>query len=197
MDTSPTNPDIGTFETNVPSVSLGELFLLFFKLGLTSVGGGMIAWAFREIVTERKWITADEFFAGNAIATIMPGANVTNIAVFVGDRMRGLPGAAAALFGLVLGPFFCVISFFALYDLIAGSSWAQNAINGMVAAAIGPSLIFVYNNVKHASRGVFSLISLAATFIGIGVLHWPMVPVVVVVGIFSIATAWPRKISGG
>src|ERR1700704_7079357 len=87
-----------------PQVGLIELFLLFPQLGLSSFGGGVSAWMHRAFVERRGWLGETEFAAAFALARIMPGVNVVNLAVLIGQRLRGASGAAAAALGLLVGP---------------------------------------------------------------------------------------------
>ena len=74
-------------------VSLSALALAFLKIALSSLGGGLSAWALRVIVEERRWLTEEQFLAALTICRILPGPNQVNMAVYVGTRLRGLPGA--------------------------------------------------------------------------------------------------------
>src|SRR5712672_4632104 len=88
-------------------VSLLSLYRLFFVVGLFSFGGGLTAWFHREVVLVRGWMTNDEFFSGYSLAQLLPGVNSTNMAVYIGQHVRG---SAVALAGLLSGPFFIVIA---------------------------------------------------------------------------------------
>src|SRR5689334_12613673 len=78
-----------TGEQAPESVGLVELFLLFSQLGLSSFGGGVSAWIHRAFVERRGWLSEAEFSAALALGRIMPGANVVNLAILVGQRLRG------------------------------------------------------------------------------------------------------------
>src|SRR5207237_5055466 len=102
-------------------VSLIELFLLFSQLGLSSFGGGVSAWMHRAFVERRGWLGETEFSAALALARIMPGVNVVNLAVLIGQRLRGSPGAAAAALGLLVGPSLVAIGLTVAYGAFADS----------------------------------------------------------------------------
>ena len=84
-------------------VSLFALYRLCFVVGLFSFGGGLSAWMRREVVLVRGWMTDEEFFNGYSLAQILPGVNSTNMAVYIGQHLRGAVGAAVALTGLLIG----------------------------------------------------------------------------------------------
>src|SRR3954469_18663147 len=99
-------------------VSLWSLYKLFFGVGLMSFGGGLTAWFHREVVLARKWMTDDEFFSGYSLAQVLPGVNSTNMAVYIGQHLRGAIGAAVALSALLTGPFFIVIAAALTYNFL-------------------------------------------------------------------------------
>ena len=84
-----------------------QLWLTFMKIGAFTFGGGwaMIAIIEREIVDNHKWIAKDEFLDLLAIAQAMPGILAVNIAVVIGDRLKGIKGSLAAAFGTMLPSF--------------------------------------------------------------------------------------------
>jgi chromate transporter len=118
-------------------VGLVELFLLFSQLGLSSFGGGVSAWMHRAFVERRGWLGEAEFSAALALARIMPGVNVVNLAVLIGQRVRGPSGAAAAAFGLLIGPSGVAVGLMIAYGALARSVVLQAAIEGAAAAAAG------------------------------------------------------------
>ena len=117
--------------------SLLALFLLFSELGLSSFGGGVSAWIHRACVERRGWLTESEFAAALALARIMPGANVINLAIIVAQRQRGVAGALAAALGLLVGPGLVVIALAALYQRFAEADVLASMLEGTAAAAVG------------------------------------------------------------
>lgn len=93
--------------------SLSEIFLLFFKIGLTGFGGGMaiVALTERMVVKERGWVTPEEFLHGLAFGQVL-GPFSLNTCTFVGYRLRGVPGGLLAAVGFML-PSFLIVSLLA------------------------------------------------------------------------------------
>ena len=83
--------------------SRAELFTAFTWLALQGFGG-VLAVVQRELVEKRRWLTRDQFVEDWAVAQIMPGPNVVNLALMIGGRHFGLPGALSALAGMLLAP---------------------------------------------------------------------------------------------
>lgn len=173
-----------------PSVSFREIFIVFGKVGALSFGGGLAGWVYREVVLKRAWLSEKEFLSGMALSQVLPGANVTNLSVYIGQRLRGTLGAMTALTGLLIAPFFLVLGFFLLYDVISTQAWVARAISGVAAAAIGLLAFATWRTGKHSVRSVHGVAAALATFIAVGVLHWPLLPVVLFVTPLSVAAAW-------
>jgi chromate transporter len=198
-----------------PQVGLIELFLLFSQLGLSSFGGGVSAWMHRAFVEQRGWLGAGEFSAALALARIMPGVNVLNLAVLIGQRLRGAPGAAAAALGLLVGPSLAAIGLTVAYDALAGSAVLHAAIEGAAAAAAG---LLIAMGLSSATQGVRAMRGgprpeaaaagpswfvrlgaiavLLSVFVLIGLMRLPTVPVVLCVAPVSIALAYLAMRSG-
>ena len=171
-------------------VSLREIFLVFGKIGVVSFGGGLSGWVFREVVQRRGWITEQQFASGLALSQILPGANVTNLSIYVGQRLRGTRGALTALSGLLVGPFFIVIGCFLAYDVISSHPWVPHTISGVAAAAIGLLIVTAWRTGRRSARSVHGVAVVLATFVAVGILHWPLVLVVACVAPISVAAAW-------
>ena len=171
-------------------VSLQSLFLMCLQIGLFSFGGGLSGWIYQEVVVRRRWMSEDEFLGGLALCQIMPGINVTNLIVYIGQRVRGVPGACVGLFGLVVGPFFVIIGLVLVYERIAGLTWLQAAFDGMAAAAIGLLLTVGFRGAQRVARVPAALPVIAAIIVTVGILEWPLVPVVLVLAPVSVALAW-------
>lgn len=169
-------------------MSLLGLAWLNIKIGFLSFGGGMTALFYHEVVVKRPVMTENEFFSGLTIAQILPGANVVNLAIYIGQRLHGALGAILAVAGLVFGPFFSVIGLFVIYDRLIDFAWISSALDGITAAAIGLLGMIVFRGVR-ASRDVGSLLIFVITMTLVGVLRLPLIPVVLAIIPISIAFA--------
>jgi chromate transporter len=175
-----------------PTVSLVHIFLVFFQIGLFSFGGGLSGWMYQEMVVRRRWMSEDDFLSGLALCQVMPGINVSNIAVYSGQRLRGVLGSCVALVGLLVGPFFVVIGLVVAYERIAGNAFVQAAMDGVAAAAIGLLLFVGYKGAQRSARKVPAALVMAAIVVTVGLSEWPLVPVVLVLAPVSVALAWRR-----
>jgi chromate transporter len=175
-----------------PPASFVAIFGVFFRIGLLSFGGGLSGWIFREVVTLRHWIDEDEFFSGLAVSQILPGANVTNLSVYIGNKLKGPLGALTALTALLAGPFFAVIFLASIYSVLRAMPFVDAALDGVTAAAIGLLLVVTLKGARRAAQRIEALAAFAITFIAVGLLHFSLLPVVVIVGPLSVAAAWWR-----
>jgi len=172
-------------------VSLSALALAFLKIALSSLGGGLSAWALRVIVEERHWLTEEEFLDAFTICRILPGPNQVNMAVYVGTHFRGLAGAAAALIGLTLVPLVLALGLGALYFRNRSSTPALASImTGLVAAAAGMTLsVGVKLGLGYMRQPMAIGLALAA-FLGVAYLHWPLL--LVLAALAPVGIAWYR-----
>jgi chromate transporter len=183
-------------ETNIP-VTYGALYNVFFWIGLFSFGGGLMPWIQREIVTKRGWMRDEDFLPGVAMAQILPGVNSTNMAVYVGRHLLGVSGAAVALVGMLTGPFLFMLGAAYTYKAILAVPALHAAMAGVAAAAIGMLLRMGVIAVKTSGRGLMSIVIMLSVFVAIGVMKWPLVPVVLVAVPLSVLVAWPWGQKGG
>jgi len=82
-------------ETHSP---LGEIALLFLKLGTIAFGGpaAHIAMMDEEVVRRRHWLTEQEFLDYLSAVNFIPGPNSTEMAIHIGHRRAGWPGLIVA-----------------------------------------------------------------------------------------------------
>ncbi|UCV04459.1 chromate transporter [Dechloromonas denitrificans] len=118
---------------------LRALFLGFSAVGLSGFGG-VLPFARRMLVEERRWMSPEEFNAQLGLCQFLPGPNVVNLAVIVGKRYQGLAGAIVAPVGLLAGPVAVVLLLALLYDAYGSLPLVQSMLRGI--AAVGAGLLF-------------------------------------------------------
>lgn len=173
-------------------VTLGELYLGFFTAGARGFGGAM-PWARRVLVEERRWLTPREFTDVFGLCNFLPGPNIVNVSVVVGARFGGPRGAVVAFLGLMTLPFLVVLALAALYTRYGHLAGIDAALRGVGAAAGG--LVFA-TGVKMAEglpRTALAVGFLALAFVAIGLLRWPLVPVLFTLAPLSVLAAWLRR----
>jgi chromate transporter len=175
--------------------SLSDLFFSFTVLALQGFGG-VLAVVQRELVERKRWLTQEEFIEEWAVAQIMPGPNVANLALMIGGRYFGLPGAMAALSGMLAVPLVIVVLLAVLYGHYSDNPAVAGAVRGMAAVSAG---LIVATGVKLASAlkkhplplaWSLSLALLAVLFMV--VLHWPLPYTLASLGGLGCVLTWRR-----
>lgn len=133
---------------------LRQLFGTFFKIGAFTFGGGwaMISIIEREIVTKYHWVRREDFYDLLAVAQSLPGILAVNIAVSVGDSLRGKRGSVAAALGTIM-PSFVIILCIALFltpDLINGNRVVSAIFRGIRPAVVALIVAPVISAAKAA-----------------------------------------------
>jgi chromate transporter len=171
-----------------------ELFVTFVKISLSGFGG-VLAWTYRALVEDKRWLEAREFNELLALSQFLPGPNIINFSVVFGSRLRGIPGALAALFGLLGPPLVLVILMAMLYAIYGDIPQVRAALAGVSAAAAGVIIAVVAKLALPLFRKLdFGPFSAVAIFVAIGVLRWPLPWVLLVLAPLScvIAYRWHR-----
>src|SRR5215831_3150245 len=181
--------DHGLDARHADQIGLPAIFAAFFRLGVTSFGGGTAAWLYREIVERRGWITDREFLSDSALGRLAPGSGGVNLTVQVGQRLRGAPGAVAAVVGLLSGPLVIVVALAISYARIGQSTIVEAVFDGVAAAAIGLTFATGLKLVQFRSASAAPLAVTCATVLCVGVLRWPMIPVVLCLAPVSVGLA--------
>ena len=175
--------------------SLTELFFAFNRLALQGFGG-VLAVAQRELVERRRWLTREEFLELVSAAQVLPGPNVVNLSLMLGDRYFGLRGAFAALAGMLAVPLVIVLVMTTLYTQFAQAPAVSGALRGMgvvaagliVATALRLMMALRSNPLGPAMCATFALVTLVA------VAWWrlPLAGVILGLGALAVALTWRR-----
>jgi chromate transporter len=175
------------------TVSLIELGWTFNHIALASFGGGLSAWSREVLVVEKRWMGEAEFLSAMTMCRILPGANQVNMAVFTGTKMRGMPGAVAAVVGLCLVPLVIVLFLSWLYFQFKEVPAVKGVLHGASAAAVALTLAMVIKTGQKCLTGVIPVALFALAFLLNGVLRWPLLGVLAVVAPLALIWAWPKK----
>jgi chromate transporter len=169
----------------VRPTSLLQLFLVFSGLALRGFGG-VLPWAQRVLVEERQWLSREEFLETLAFGQLLPGPNVCNVAIMVGDRWFGWRGSVTALAGMLAAPLALVLIAISLYGQVSDEPILRHALAGMGAVAGG---LFMATAVKLAlgarrqwqwlGFGLLAFVGLAAFRIPMALLMLGLAPVAV------------------
>jgi chromate transporter len=172
-----------------------DLALSFNRLALQGFGG-VLAVAQIELVERKRWLTREQFVDMLSISQVLPGPNIVNLALMLGDRYFGLRGAAAALVGLMLVPLVIVMTLTLLYARFADLAPVAGALRGMGAVAAGlviATALKLVGTLKNNRMGRPLCLCIAVlTFVAIAGLRFPLVWVICGLGSIAVALAWWR-----
>lgn len=175
--------------------SPGALFRAFNRMALQGFGG-VLAVAQRELVERLGWLTREQFVETLSVAQVLPGPNVINLAIMIGDRFFGARGVLAAMGGLLALPLVIVLVLAALYGQLASVPVVAGALRGMGAVAAGLVLATALKLLptlrRSALGGPLALALGTLTFVLVGLLRWPLPAVVLGLGGAAVALAWRR-----
>ena len=173
--------------------SLGDVYWAFTVLALQGFGG-VLAVVQRELVERRRWLTEEEFIEDWAVAQVLPGPNVVNMSVMLGDRYFGWRGALAGFAGMLSVPLVVVLAMAVLLENVADTAAGQGALRGMGAVAAGlitATGLKLAPALKSSPLGhEQSLAVVALTFVLVGLVRLPLVWVLLGVGTAACVWAW-------
>jgi chromate transporter len=175
--------------------SLTDLFVSMTLLALQGFGG-VLAVVQRELVERKRWMTREEFVEEWAVAQIMPGPNVVNLALMIGGRYFGLRGALVAMAGMLAAPLVVVIILALLYAHFADSAHLAAALRGMGAVAAGlitATGLKLLVALRTHPLGLAACIAFGtATFIAVAILRLPLAWVLLVLGGLACWLTWRK-----
>ena len=165
--------------------SLRALFWAFTWLALQGFGG-VLAVVQREMVDKRRWLTPEQYLEDWAVAQVLPGPNVVNLCLMIGDRYFGVRGGLVALAGMLTFPLLIVLILFWLVTGVAESMQLQSALRGMGAVAAGmitaSGLKLLPALKKNVMGSLVCATLVALTFIAIALLRVPLIWVLLMFG---------------
>ncbi|MGO8674146.1 MAG: chromate efflux transporter [Capsulimonadaceae bacterium] len=116
----------------------GLLFVMFLKIGSVIYGSGYVLLAFlrADLVARTHWLTSSQLLDAVAVGQFTPGPVFTT-ATFIGYLIAGVPGAAAATFGIFLPAFVLVSVSRPLVDRMRQSPTVSAFLDGVNVASLG------------------------------------------------------------
>jgi len=163
----------------------------FLWIGARSFGG-VLPWAYRTMVEERRWMTHADFTETIGLCQFLPGPNIGNASIVLGKRWFGLAGSIVAFLGLMGPPFIWVLALFILYSDFSSNAMLKSIVTGVGAAAAG---LFIGTAVKLGrplAKKPAALVLIAACFLCVAIARISLL-IVVPVGLGVALVAARRK----
>jgi chromate transporter len=168
------------------------MFFAFQRLALQGFGG-VLPVAQRELVDRQRWLDKEQFLALLAMGQVLPGPNIVNVALMIGDRFFGWRGVLASVAGLMLAPLAVMLALTVLYGEFAANPVVSGALRGMGAVAAGLVISTAFKLIGGLARNPLGWASCLAYAVAcavmIGGLRWRMTPVVLGLGALAMAQA--------
>lgn len=191
-------PDTSIAEVPAPHAapaSLRQLFVAFTVLAMQGFGG-VIAVAQHELCNRRGWLTQTEFLELLSTAQVLPGPNVCNLSLMVGDRFFGWRGACVALAGMMALPLTVMLALAWLVGQTPAGTPVDGAVRGAlwgIAAVAGGQIIGTVLKLaaplkQHPLGGPTAIGLALLAFVMITWLKWPLVWVLL--GLGTVACLW-------
>ena len=168
---------------------LFEIFCVFFKIGLFTIGGGyaMLPIIQKEVVEGKGWMTDEEFLDAISLTNSLPGPLATNSATFVGYRVARVPGSVAAVRGAATPSVIIILLIAMVFTNIIEYPVVQNIFNGVRPAVVALILYAVIKLAKSAKVGeYFNWLVALAGFAAIAVFGLHPIVVVVCAALYGI-----------
>jgi chromate transporter len=175
-----------------PRITKLALFLAFSRITLSSFGGALY-WTRRELVDRLRWMTDREFAELLTIGQLLPGPNVLNLTVMVGNRLGGLSGAAVSIAGYLGWPVLVVVGMGIFYQHYGTLPQVQDALAGMSKVAAGLLLATVIKLATALPRRWRPWLFGALAFAAVGIMRWPLLWVIAVLGPCAVFLSWKAK----
>ena len=171
--------------------ALLELFLVFFKIGAFTFGGGyaMIPLIQREAVEKQGWISDDDILEVVAFAESTPGPIAINAATFVGYRAAGVVGSACATFGVVLPSFVIILAISYVLRQFQQIPAVQYAFWGIRAGVLAMLIKSLYTMYKKSPKGWAAYVAMAAAFILTTFVDVHILVIIIGCAVFGLITA--------
>src|SRR3954469_20974364 len=174
-DSAPAAQEPDIQPVHAPPPGLLALFLAFARMSLAGFGG-VLVFARRAIVEERRWMTADEFNETFALCHFLPGPNIVNLSMVFGARLRGIAGGIAAFAGLLLPPTLIMTVLAIIYGRFGDVEVLRRILAGISCAAVGLLIAVVFRMMTPLLKRLdaVALILMLGIFLAIGVLRLPL-----------------------
>ena len=177
-----------------------KMFLVFFKIGLFSFGGGyaMLTMIEHEVVEKRGWLTHNELLDIFAIAESTPGAISINIATFIGTKRAGVIGGCITTFGVVLPAFLVIFALSYVLDLVRDNVWVNALFKGVRVGVVVLIIHAALKFLKEMKKKVVTvLLAVAmfclAAFSSVNVIYLMLGSIGISIAAVAVAHAWARK----
>ena len=135
------------------------LFWVFLKINLLSTSGAAsTGLLYNEAVG--RFLTEDQFVQAVGLATLLPGSDALQLAMFVGYTVAGVAGGLVSLFAAILPPTILMFALVSLLHRIQREAWVSRFVEGLTPAVAVLILTVSWKVLKNGTGGEFDWIIL-------------------------------------
>ncbi len=178
-----------------------ELFIVFFKLGAFTIGGGiaMLPLLQNTLINEKKWFTKEEFMDIVVVCQSLPGVVAINMATYVGYKKKGLIGSVVSTFGVTIPSFTMILIIARFITSLGDNGVLMGAMAGLRAAALGMVVVALIQLMPAAIKNKWAMLAAVVAFVLIAVLKVNTAYVILLFAVLGITVtfAGSRKVANG
>ena len=166
-----------------------ELFIVFFKLGAFTIGGGiaMLPLLQNTLINEKKWFTKEEFMDIVAVCQSLPGVVAINMATYVGYKKKGLIGSIVSTFGVTIPSFIMILIIAKFITSLGDNGVLMGAMAGLRAAALGMVVVALSQLMPAAIKNKWAMLAAIVAFVLIAILKVNTAYVILLFAMLGIA----------
>ena len=165
-----------------------KIFLIFFKIGATTFGGGyaMLPIIERELVENSRLISSDEFVDFISIHQSFPGPIAVIFSLLIGYRLSGLTGSMFALVGTAMPSFLSIVAIGYFYSKFRDNKAVHGFFSGVNAVVPALLLISFISVFKKISKKILMYIIFALSFIAVFFLNINPILIILAGGVLGL-----------
>ena len=147
--------------------TLAELWLVFFKIGTVTFGGGMAMLPIldRELVVKRNWTTSEELLDYFTLSQSLPGLIAANVSIFLGYRRAGKIGGIVAPLATITPSVIVITIIAACLENFSSIPIIQKALSGINVGVAAMLTYTVVNFGKKTVKDFFGILLAASAFV--------------------------------
>ncbi len=144
-----------------------EIFVTFCRVGAFTFGGGlaMLPLFEKEVIDKKGWVTQEDILDIYAISQSLPGVIAVNASTFIGYRLAGVPGAAAAVAGMMAPSLLVIIAIASIFVQFRENYYVAKAFRGVRAAVTALIFLAAYRIGRATLKEAFSWIVAVTAFL--------------------------------
>ncbi len=176
--------------------NLGKVFIIWFKIGAQSFGGGpSTTFLIRnELIYKLAWLEEEEYARFWILCQLTPGVNLISLTILIGKKLGGAAGILVSLLGMLLPSTFFTILLAACFSAIQSWPPVQSMLKGLTPATAGISLLIAFQFARPLLRRAkkegpkslgLSFFIIAAGALVVALLKLPVVVIFICAGLLG------------